>query len=124
MQTDHLKARLLEEKVTLEKELNRLGVKVAGGWEATERTAGDREGDLGENEAEEADQAEEIEEFEERTAEEHALEARYREVMTALEQIKKGSYGMCLQGGVAHAIEEGRLTANAAAATCVAHMQG
>ncbi len=48
------------------------------------------------------------------------LEIRYNEVKNALEKIEKGEYGVCVVCG--KEIEEERLEANQAAATCKEHI--
>jgi len=124
MKYEQHKARLLEEKAVLMEELSRLGIRVSGdNWEATEASQSDVGEDLGENKAEESEMADQIEMFEERTAEERALNVRYLEVITALSRLDGGSYGYCEAGGERHEIEEERLLANPAAATCVGHME-
>ncbi|MBP9668768.1 MAG: TraR/DksA C4-type zinc finger protein [Candidatus Pacebacteria bacterium] len=47
------------------------------------------------------------------------LEARYKNVLHALQKIEEGTFGMCEVGG--EEIAEDRLMANPAARTCVAH---
>ncbi len=126
MDISHFKKRLLEEKETLERELSRLGVhttKDKAHWEATEASPSDFGEDLGENKPEETEMADQIEEFEERTSEERNLEIRYREVLVALERVEKEGYGICTADGTPHPIEEERIEANPAAATCMLHMR-
>jgi len=126
MNTDKYKQLLEEEKVLLETGLSKLGKKVKNSddeWDATEATESEIGEDLSEPTAEEGDAAEQIEGYEERVSEERTLEIRYREVCTALQKIDSGDFGMCKEGGAPHPIEEERLGANPAAATCMSHMQ-
>ena len=107
---------LAEEKVRLETELQTLGRRNPSNqndWEALP-PEGERESDP--NAA-----ADLIEGYEENTAILKDLEARYNDVLAALARIESGTYGICTVGG--EEIEEERLSADAAAKTCVAHMQ-
>jgi len=70
--------------------------------------------------AEQGDRTEQMEELGERVAEQGVLEERLKNVLGALKRIENGTYGKCAEGGD-HEIEEGRLEANPAAATCMAH---
>ena len=77
--------------------------------------------DLDTDKADELETAEDLEEMEEHEAIAGKLEKRLRDLTHALERVKNGSYGKC---EVCQApIEEGRLSANSAASTCVAHMK-
>lgn len=63
--------------------------------------------------------ADRFEDEEEKSEERVALEARKLELETALGRIEAGTYGKCRECGAQ--IEEERLEANPAAATCIAH---
>ncbi|MEI6345660.1 MAG: hypothetical protein WCO79_00245 [bacterium] len=71
--------------------------------------------------ADELETAEDLEEMEGHEAIAATLEMRLRDLRHALGNIENGSYGKCevCQGP----IEDGRLSANVAATTCVAHMK-
>ena len=110
------KQMLLDEKQTLEKELEEIGVKnKIGDWEAVpEKT---------EQEADENDLADKFEDYEERSAMLNSLEDRYNSIESALGKIESdpGSYGVC---SVCHnPISTERLDANPAAKTCKIHME-
>ena len=64
--------------------------------------------------------ASEITDFEERSSIEYELEERYNEIKRALAQIETDAYGICNVCG--EAIEDDRILANPAAATCKKHM--
>ena len=113
--TQKYRQSLLEEKARLETELSGISVQNPhdpGEWDAKP-----------ENETEEADlnvAADIHEEVEERHGVSDELEKELRDVNAALTRIEDETYGICsVCGG---AIEEDRLLANPAAATCTAHM--
>ena len=109
---------LLEEKAKLEGELSGVGFKnpeIKGDWEASAP-------DLNNLASEEGEVADRIEAFEGGSAIEVELEARLLEVDSALARLEAGTYGICRVCGAA--IEEARLEANPAAATCIAHREG
>ena len=112
-----LKNMLLEERAKLEGELSGVGhknPKIAGDWEPSAP-------DLNDINADENDVATEIEAFEGSAAIEVELEARLLEVDSALARLEAGTYGICRVCG--SAIEDARLHANPAAATCIAHRE-
>ncbi len=114
MNTDAYKARLEEEKQTLERELASVGRKNPSNpndWEAVPQSA--------ETEADPNDEASEQEGYGTNQAILTDLENRYNDVKSALTRIDDGSYGTCSLGG--EAIEPARLDADPAAATCIAH---
>jgi RNA polymerase-binding transcription factor DksA len=116
MDTTAYKENLEEEKAKLEEELASVGRRNPSNpsdWEAVPQDTG--------KEADRNDAATLIEEFEDNTAILKELETRYNEVLAALKRIEAGTYGTCTVGG--EAIEEARLAADPAAATCTAHMQ-
>jgi DnaK suppressor protein len=115
MNTDIYKARLTEEKETLEKELASVGRKNPANpndWEALPQDT--------ELAADPNDVASEIAGYEDNAAILKDLEARYNDVIAALERIKEGTYGMCVISD--EPIEEERLGADPAAKTCIEHL--
>jgi RNA polymerase-binding transcription factor DksA len=115
--TTTYKARLEEEKSKLESELESLGRRNPANkadWEATPPETG--------SEPDPVDSAEQKQEFDDNAAILSDLETRYNEVLSALERIEKGTYGICVISG--QPIEEDRLEADPAAATCKAHLNG
>ena len=116
MNTDPYKARLLEEKATLEANLSTVGRKNPHNpkdWEPVPSQVG--------MEADENDQAENLESYAENTAILNDLEIRYNAVLSALSRIEEGKYGVCSVGE--EKIEEDRLDADPAATTCKAHLR-
>ncbi len=71
--------------------------------------------------ADELETAEDLEEMEGHEAISGKLEMRLHDLKHALERVKNGSYGICEV--CKKPIEEGRLAANSAASTCMAHMK-
>lgn len=108
-------ASLREEFTRLENELETLGVRdpKSGDWQVT--SSGESEITADPNE-----RGDRFEEIEDRAAILNKLEAQYGDVKRALEKIEDGTYGYCEISG--EPIEAGRLDANPAARTCVAHM--
>lgn len=115
MDTQKYKQSLLEEKARLEADL--AGISIRNPHNPAEWDA------KPENETEEADlnvAADIHEEVEERHGVSDELEKRLAEVAGALARMEEGKYGICeVCGG---AIEDARLDANPAAATCEEHM--
>lgn len=117
MNTEHFRTRLTEEKARLEAELSTVGRKNPSNpsdWEPVPEDAS--------MEPDPNDQADQMEEFGNNNAILTDLEARYNDVIAALARIEDGTYGTCIASG--EAIEEDRLEADPAAATCKAHMNG
>ena len=113
---DHLKQKLEAEKAALEKDLATVGRKNpsnASDWEATPSDKDTTPSDPDER-------AEKIESFEENEAIVSKLEIGLGEVTATLERIKNNIYGVC--NVCKNPIEEARLEANPAAATCKAHL--
>ena len=113
-----LKAALLTEKARIESEIAHVGYKnpeIAGDWQPAAV-------DLNEPTADENDVASGIEAFEGNAAVEVELEARLLEIEAALTRMEVGTYGVCRVCGAP--IEDARLHANPAAATCIAHREG
>ena len=124
MDTSRFKTALLEEKKRLTEELGHLGKRTGtkDHWETTltDPSQGSNP-DESMPEADPLDAAVHIEQYEERFSMEKNLEKRLQEVDGALERMAAGSYGTCTTDGASHPIEEGRLMANPAAATCTTH---
>ena len=115
MTIEQNKARLEEEKATLEGELLTIGRRNPenpNDWEALPQETG--------QESDPNDAADLISHYEDNTAILKDLEIRYNEVAAALARIEDGTYGTCVVSG--EAIEEDRLEADPAATTCKAHM--
>lgn len=116
MNIEHLKAKLEEEKVILEEELSRLGIKdpVTGDWGARIKDE--------DNEPipDSIDMGDVEEDFSIASNILGELEIRYTDVLNALKKIEHGGYGICEVSG--EPIEEDRLLANPAARTCKHHM--
>lgn len=112
-QINHFKEKLLAEKASLEDELKSIGRQdERGDWSATPEPHQDV-GDDG-------DEADLIQEFDSKVARLGSLETKYRQVVSALERIEAGTYGICIKSGAP--IEEDRLEANPSAETCKAMM--
>lgn len=111
---EHIQKLEAEKKVLLA-ELARLGKRdpETGDWE-TKPEAFDQ------SEADENSRADRFEDFEEKSSLMTELEGRLTQVTVALEKAANGGYGVCHICG--NPIEEGRLAANPAADTCMAHM--
>lgn len=77
--------------------------------------------DLDTDKADDLETAEDLEEMEEHESIMEKLVMRLHALRHALERTKKGQYGKCEVCG--NDIEIGRLSANIAATTCVAHMK-
>ena len=113
---DHFEQMLSTEKAKLEEDLASVGHKNPENprdWEATATEENPASADENEH-------ADNIEDYENNTAILKQLETRYNEVLKALEMIEVGTYGVCNTCG--KQIEEDRLEANPAAATCKDHM--
>ena len=115
MTIDAYKNTLLAEKKRIETELGNIGRKtgVAGDWEAVPEDMNIPRADVNET-------ADEMEEYETRIATTATLEDCLAEVTGALLRIESDTYGTCSLCGAT--IEEDRLAANPAAATCKQHM--
>jgi len=111
-----LKKKLLEEKMSLEKELANVGRKnpdSPSNWEAIPP-----ERDV--SQADENTVADGITDYEESNAIVNTLEARLRDVRSGLDKMEKGVFGLCQV--CKKKIEADRLEANPAARTCKEHM--
>lgn len=113
-----LKAKLLEEKARIENEMRGIAHKnpeIAGDWEPSVP-------DLNIPTADINDTADTVIAFENNMAIEVELEALLLEIDAALTRTEVGTYGICRICGIP--IEDDRLNANPAAATCIAHREG
>ena len=110
----HFKKILKKELKSLETELKTVGHKenTAGEWES-------KATDVDVLASDDADIADNMENYESNNAILKDLEIEYDEILHALENIKNGVYGICEVSG--EPIEVGRLEANPAARTCMAH---
>src|SRR3989338_9255028 len=116
MDTNIFKKKLLEEKELVENELGTVGRRNpenAADWEPI-ATAEERP-------AERDEVADKLESFEENVALVRQLESRLGEITVALDNIEKGTYGICSVCG--KKIETERLNANPAATTCKQHLK-
>ncbi len=103
MNTNEAKLKLEEELDTVAQELVELG-----------------HDDIDDTATEPDELADRMEEHGENLAEKAALKVRKNEIVAALARIDAGTYGFCEECG--EKIEEDRLEANPAAATCTMHM--
>jgi DnaK suppressor protein len=113
--TNHFKQKLEEEKARLEAELSEIAKRNPSNpkdWEAAPE-------DLNILKADKNEMADTFEEFENRSAVEIELEDRLKDVLSALEKIEKGTYGICENDN--EPIDEKRLEANPAARRCIKH---
>lgn len=115
MNTEPYKQKLLEEKATLEAELQTVGRRNPSNpkdWEAVPQETG--------LEADPNDVADQMEGYAENAAILTDLELRYADVLAALARIEEGTYGTCSVSG--EEIEEDRLKADPTAQTCKTHL--
>jgi len=113
---DYFKGKLESEKELLTRELSSIGrinPENPNDWQATPAL-------LDTMNADENEVADTIEEFESNTAILKQLEIRYNSVKRALENIEKGTYGICEISK--EPIEKEVLEANPAARTCKLHI--
>lgn len=108
---DELKNKLDKEKNSVQKQLETFAVKddqPKGDWETKypNQPDGDKE-----------DEAEEVEEYNNMLPVEHSLELKLKDINSALEKIKNGTYGVCENCG--KKISEERLLAIPEAKTCL-----
>lgn len=109
------KTKLEEELKRIEgdlKTVGRINPDNPGDWEATPEKIDVMPADRNET-------ADQFESYGENSAILNELEIRYNDFKTALQRIEDGSYGTCVV--CEKEIEEERLNANLAAATCIAH---
>lgn len=112
----HFEKKLNKEKEELEQELSKVGRQNPdrpSDWQPvpTERDT---------SQADDNTVADSVEDFDENTAIVNTLEKRYSDVLSGLDKIKEGTFGVCQVCG--EEIEEERLEANPAARTCRKHM--
>ncbi len=108
----HFKKILKKELKRLDTELKTVGEKKSGGWES-------RATDVDVLASDDADKADNIENYESNDSVFKQLKIQYDEILSALDRIKNGTYGICEVSS--EPIEVGRLEANPAAHTCMAH---
>lgn len=116
-QVHEFKARLEKEREVLQVELSRMAKPNPTNPDDWEPSAGG-EGTFGADRNENADI---IEALHENNAAINELEVRLKHVNEALQRIENGTFGVCEVSG--EDIEPGRLNANPAARTCLAHME-
>lgn len=117
MNTDHFKHKLEEELSRVTRELESVGTPVnakIGDWEAKAP-----EMDVMSPLADSNEAADKLEEYTNNRSINDSLEVRHNEIKAALERIAEGTFGTCSVCGAK--IEDERLEANPAAATCIAH---
>ena len=115
---EKFKKQLNDEKIRLEESLSRLAVKNPKNpddWEPTPAK-------MNAMTADKTELADTFDEFENRAAIEGQLEGRLNRIKYALEQIKKGTYGICATCKCE--IQKERLEANPAAKNCIKHANG
>jgi RNA polymerase-binding transcription factor DksA len=112
----YFQKKLQEELAVLEGELATVSTKNPNNLEDWEP----KKADLDIAQADRNEVADVLEEFGNNTAITRDLEIRLAEVKAALKRIEDNSYGVCEISG--EPIEEDRLEANPAAATCKAHL--
>lgn len=108
---DELKNKLEKEKISVEKELESFAKKddvPKGDWETKfpNRENGNME-----------EEADEVQEYDNMLPVEHSLELKLKDVNSALEKIKNGTYGICEKCG--KEIDKERLLACPEAKTCL-----
>lgn len=116
MNIENFKNKLEEEKVSLIKELNNIGVPnkdLKNNWDVI---PADREEQIEAHD----ELADRMEDIEEREATKATLKSRLAEVNHALAKIDSGNYGFCEISN--EPIEEDRLEANPTARTCKKHL--
>lgn len=113
---DKIKEKLEEEKNKLIGQLGDIGKlnPETGDWEAVPE-------EMSEPESDQNDMADRFEEFEGRSSTLNVLEERLRNVLKALKDINKKSFGKCEVCG--KEIEKDRIKANPAAKTCKKHLK-
>jgi DnaK suppressor protein len=107
---EELKTALLKEKEDLEKNLSRIA-------RAVDKKEGDYETTFEEIGTDKDDNATEVDQYTGNVSVETSLEKQLQDVLSALERIGKGTYGICENCGKEIDIE--RLKANPSARTCI-----
>lgn len=113
----HFKKKLEAEKLLVGKELEKVGRRNPDNLSDWEATPADRDS----SQADENTVADSIEDYEENMAIVNTLETRYRDLRSALDKIKQGTYGLCQVCG--EEIDVARLEANPSALHCRKHMK-
>ncbi|MFM7088799.1 MAG: TraR/DksA family transcriptional regulator [Candidatus Paceibacterota bacterium] len=111
-----IKQKLEEERDMLLEQMKDLGKMnpKTGEWEVVQ------DNNQGYRESDQNDMADRFEDFESKSATVDVLENRLNQILFALKNINKSSYGKCVISG--EDIEEDRLLANPAATTCKKYM--
>ena len=107
---DELKALLLKEKTDLEENLARIARPV-------DKEKGDYETTFGEVGTDREDNTTEVEEYTDNLPVEMTLEKNLQDVISALERMENGTYGLC--ENCKKEIDIERLRANPSAKTCI-----
>lgn len=105
-----LKEALLKEKAELESNLDRIAKPI-------DKKAGDYETSFDEVGTDREDNTTEVEEYTDNLPVEITLEKKLQDVLSALEKMEKGTYGLC--ENCAAEIDLERLKANPSARTCI-----
>ncbi|HRZ94992.1 MAG TPA: TraR/DksA C4-type zinc finger protein [Candidatus Moranbacteria bacterium] len=105
-----LKNLLLKEKTDLENDLSRIARPV-------DKREGDYETNFEEIGSDKDDNATEVDQYTGNISVETTLERKLQDVLTALEKIEKGAYGIC--DNCKKEIDINRLRANPSARTCI-----
>ncbi|MCX6761512.1 MAG: TraR/DksA C4-type zinc finger protein [Candidatus Moranbacteria bacterium] len=107
---DELKALLLKERTDLEENLARIARPV-------DKEKGDYETTFGEVGTDREDNTTEVEEYTDNLPVEVTLEKKLQDIISALERMEKGTYGLC--ENCQKEIDIERLRANPSAKTCI-----
>ena len=110
---EELKLKLEEQKKSIQEELEKFAEKdpsQKNNWDTKypNREEGDKD-----------EEADEVQEYENKLSLEHSLEPKLQSVISALEKIKQGTYGLCEKCG--KEIESERLKVAPEAKTCLTH---
>jgi len=107
---EELKAALLKEKEELEKNLARIARPV-------DKQDGDYETSFEDIGTDREDNASEVEQYSDNLPVEFALEKKLKDIISALERMENGTYGICENCNTEISLE--RLRANPSAKTCI-----
>jgi len=113
---EHFKKKLEAEKIQLEEELSEVAERNPDAPSDWIPKAKDRDV----SQADDNTVADGIEDYDENVAILNTLETRYRDIISGLDKIKHGTFGICQECG--KEISHERLEANPAARTCKEHM--
>ena len=107
---EELKSALLKEKDELEKGLARIARPV-------DKQSGDYETSFEDIGTDREDNASEVEQYSDNLPVEFALEKKLKDIISALERMENGTYGICENCNIEISLE--RLRANPSAKTCI-----